>query len=613
MKNLLEENCANNDLQSTHNKSYVSSPMKTVDEEILFVEKYLSQLDWRVNENSNMDYSIQGLNNYLASEISKKYWLNKVYTPEIKQAHTKGDIHIHDLNIISVYCVGWDLKDLLLEGFTGVTGKVSSKPAKHFRSALGQIVNFMYTMQGESAGAQAFSNFDTLLAPFIYYDNLDFSQVKQALQEFIFNMNVPTRVGFQTPFTNITMDLIVPSYYADLAVIIGGEAQEKTYREFQKEMDMLNKAFFEIMMEGDSSGRVFTFPIPTYNITKDFDWNNPNLEGLWEMTAKYGIPYFSNFINSDMNPEDARSMCCRLRIDNRELEYRGGGLFGSNPLTGSIGVVTINLPKIASSAKNKAEFFKILTSKMDIAKESLEIKRKILEDYTDKNLYPYTKFYLRDIKARHKVYWKNHFSTIGLIGMNEACLNFLHKDIGSIQGKNFALEVMDYMRARIIKYQKETGNNYNLEATPGEGTSYRLAQLDITKKYNYFTNSTQLPVNYTDDVFEMLDHQDELQTKYTGGTVVHIFAGERITSIGAIKNLVKKICSNYKLPYFTFSPTFSTCPNHGYIAGEHDKCPTCGAECEIYSRIVGYIRPVKQWNKGKKQEFKQRKTYKLCK
>ena len=613
MKNLLEENCANIDLQSMHNKNYVSSPTKTVDEEILLVEKYLSQLDWRVNENSNMDYSIQGLNNYLASEISKKYWLNKIYTPEIKQAHTKGDIHIHDLNIISVYCVGWDLKDLLIEGFTGVTGKISSKPAKHFRSALGQIVNFMYTMQGEAAGAQAFSNFDTLLAPFIYYDNLDYTQVKQALQEFIFNMNVPTRVGFQTPFTNITMDLTVPSYYADSAVIVGGEPQEKTYKEFQTEMNILNKAFFEIMMEGDSSGRVFTFPIPTYNITKDFDWDNPDLTGLWEMTAKYGIPYFSNFINSDMNPEDARSMCCRLRIDNRELEYRGGGLFGSNPLTGSIGVVTINLPKIASSAKNKAEFFEILGSKMDIAKQSLEIKRNILEDYTDKNLYPYTKFYLRDIKARHKVYWKNHFSTIGLIGMNEACLNFLHEDIGSIQGKTFALEVMDYMRARIIKYQKETGNNYNLEATPGEGTSYRLAQLDIAKKYNYFTNSTQLPVNYTDDVFEMLDHQDELQTKYTGGTVVHIFAGERITSINATKNLVKKICSNYKLPYFTFSPTFSTCPNHGYIAGEHDKCPTCGAECEIYSRIVGYIRPVKQWDKGKKQEFKQRKTYKLCK
>ncbi len=593
-------------------ENFVSNPKQFMDESVLLVEKYLNKLDWKVNENSNMDYSIQGLNNYLASEISKKYWLNKVYNSEIRNAHLSGDIHIHDLNIISVYCVGWDLKDLLMEGFTGVKGKVESAPAKHFRSALGQVVNFMYTMQGEAAGAQAFSNFDTLLAPFIYYDNLDYSQVKQAIQEFVFNMNVPTRVGFQTPFTNITMDLTVPSYYADLAVIIGGEVQDKTYKEFQKEMNMLNKAFFEVMMEGDNSGRVFTFPIPTYNITKDFDWDNEELNGLWEMTAKYGIPYFSNFINSDMNPEDARSMCCRLRIDNRELEYRGGGLFGSNPLTGSVGVVTINLPKIATSAKNKAEFFEILADKMDIAKESLEIKRKILEDYTDKNLYPYTKFYLRDIKSRYGVYWKNHFSTIGLIGMNEACLNFLNEDIGTQRGKNFALEVMDFMRERIIGYQKETGNNYNLEATPGEGTSYRLAQLDNTKKYDYYTNSTQLPVNYTDDVFETLDHQDELQTKYTGGTVVHIFAGERITSIEATKNLVKKVCSNYKLPYFTFSPTFSTCPNHGYISGEHFKCPTCGADCEVYSRIVGYIRPVNQWNRGKKQEFKERKTYNLC-
>ena len=593
-------------------QTYVTTPKQHMDESILLVEKYLNKLDWKVNENSNMDYSIQGLNNYLASEISKKYWLNKIYTPEIRNAHIKGDIHIHDLNIISVYCVGWDLKDLLMEGFTGVKGKVESSPAKHFRSALGQIVNFMYTMQGEAAGAQAFSNFDTLLAPFIYYDKLDFPQVKQALQEFIFNMNVPTRVGFQTPFTNITMDLTVPSYYADSAVIIGGEPQEKTYKEFQNEMNLLNKAFFEVMMEGDKSGRVFTFPIPTYNITKDFDWDNPEIKGLWEMTAKYGIPYFSNFINSDMNPEDARSMCCRLRIDNRELEYRGGGLFGSNPLTGSVGVVTINLPKIGAAAKNKAEFFEILASKMDIAKESLEIKRKVLEDYTDKNLYPYTKFYLRDIKSRFGVYWKNHFSTIGLIGMNEACLNFLNEDIGTQRGKNFALEVMDFMRERIIGYQKETGNNYNLEATPGEGTSYRLAQLDNTKKYDYFTNSTQLPVNYTDDVFEMLDHQDDLQTKYTGGTVVHIFSGEKITSSDAVKNLVKKVCENYRLPYFTFSPTFSTCPNHGYIAGEHFKCPTCGADCEVYSRIVGYIRPVNQWNRGKRQEFKDRKTYKLC-
>ncbi len=611
MKNAMRRDANVVGLQSVR-ENFVSNPKQFMDESVLLVEKYLNKLDWKVNENSNMDYSIQGLNNYIASEISKKYWLNKVYNSEIKNAHLTGDIHIHDLNIISVYCVGWDLKDLLLEGFTGVKGKVESAPAKHFRSALGQVVNFMYTMQGEAAGAQAFSNFDTLLAPFIYYDNLDYSQVKQAIQEFVFNMNVPTRVGFQTPFTNITMDLTVPSYYADLAVIIGGEPQDKTYKEFQNEMNMLNKAFFEVMMEGDNSGRVFTFPIPTYNITKDFDWDNQELNGLWEMTAKYGIPYFSNFINSDMNPEDARSMCCRLRIDNRELEYRGGGLFGSNPLTGSVGVVTINLPKIATSAKNKAEFFEILADKMDIAKESLEIKRKILEDYTDKNLYPYTKFYLRDIKARYGVYWKNHFSTIGLIGMNEACLNFLNEDIGTQRGKNFALEVMDFMRERIIAYQEETGNNYNLEATPGEGTSYRLAQLDNTKKYDYYTNSTQLPVNYTDDVFATLDHQDELQTKYTGGTVVHIFAGERITSIEATKNLVKKVCSNYKLPYFTFSPTFSTCPNHGYISGEHFKCPTCGSDCEVYSRIVGYIRPVSQWNRGKRQEFKERKTYNLC-
>ncbi len=580
------------------------------DSSIKLVDDYLNLLDWKVNENSNMSYSIQGLNNYLASEISKNYWLNKIYTPEIKAAHERGDLHIHDLNIVSVYCVGWDLKDLLSEGFTGVKGKVQSAPAKHFRTALGQVVNFMYTMQGEAAGAQAFSNFDTLLAPFIRYDNLTYKQVKQAIQEFVFNMNVPTRVGFQTPFTNITMDLTVPNYYAEQPVIIGGELQEATYKEFQPEMDMLNKAFFEVMMEGDHAGRVFTFPIPTYNITKDFDWANKELDGLWEMTAKYGIPNFSNFINSDMSPEDARSMCCRLRIDNRELEYRGGGLFGSNPLTGSVGVVTINLPKIAETAKDKAEFFTRLSEKMDIARESLEIKRKILENYTDKNLYPYTKFYLRDVKARFGVYWKNHFSTIGLIGMNEACLNFLQDDIGSFRGKQFAIEVMDFMRNKITQFQKETGNLYNLEATPGEGTSYRLARLD-DKKYPYYTNSTQLPVNYTDDIFEVLDHQDELQTKYTGGTTIHIYAGERISNTETMKNLVRKICNNYKLPYFTFSPTFSICPEHGYVAGEHYTCPSCGGECEVYSRVVGYIRPITQWNKGKRQEFKDRKTFKF--
>ena len=424
----------------------------------------------------------------------------------------------------------------------------------------------------------------------------------------MFNMNVPTRIGFQTPFTNITMDLTVPSYYAEQPVIIGGELMEETYKDFQKEMDMLNKAFFEVMMQGDNSGRVFTFPIPTYNITKDFDWDNKNIEGLWEMAAKYGIPYFSNFINSDMSPEDARSMCCRLRIDNRELEYRGGGLFGSNPLTGSVGVVTINLPKIAANSETKGEFLSKLAEKMELAKESLEIKRALLEDLTDKNLYPYTKFYLRDIKARFGVYWKNHFSTIGLIGMNEACLNLLADDIGSFRGKQFAVEVMDFMREKIKEFQKETGHNYNLEATPGEGTSYRLAKLD-KEKYPYYTNSTQLPVNYTEDIFEVLDHQDDLQTKYTGGTVLHIFAGERIHNIETMKNLVKKVCNNYHLPYFTFSPTFSTCPNHGYVAGEHFTCPECGAECEVYSRVVGYIRPVTQWNKGKKREFKDRKEF----
>ena len=588
------------------------------------VDEYLQQLDWQVNENSNMSYSIQGLNNYIASNISKNYWLNKIYPEDIKNAHLNGDIHLHDLNIISVYCVGWDLKDLLLEGFTGVKGKVSSSPAKHFRTALGQMVNFLYTMQGESAGAQAFSNFDTLLAPFVRYDGLNYEQVKQAIQEFVFNMNVPTRVGFQTPFSNITLDLNVPSYYADQPVIIGGEYMEETYSDFQKEMDMINKAFFEIMMAGDSQGRVFTFPIPTYNITKDFNWDNENLEGLWEMSAKYGIPSFSNFINSDMNPEDARSMCCRLRIDNRELEYRGGGLFGSNPLTGSIGVVTMNLPRIAHLAKDKNEFLKLLADRMDLAKTSLEIKRKLLEKLTDNGLYPYTKFYLRDIKARFNVYWKNHFSTIGLIGMNEACINLFGKGIDTEEGQNFALGVMDFMRDRIKEYQAETGNNYNLEATPAEGTSYRLAKLDKNfsqkiicaneEAYQqgadpYYSNSTHLPVNFTDDIFELLDLQDELQTKYTGGTTIHIFAGERISNTRTMKNLVRKICENYRLPYFTFSPTFSICENHGYVAGEHETCPECGAECEVYSRIVGYIRPVSQWNKGKRAEFKTRKTF----
>lgn len=588
------------------------------------VDDYLKKLDWQVRENSNMTYSIQGLNNYLASNLSKSYWLNKIYSKKVKEAHINGDIHIHDLNIVAGYCVGWDLKDLLNGGFRGVEGKVQSKAPKHFRTALMQMANFLYTMQGEAAGAQAFSNFDTLLAPYIKYDGISYNEVKQAMQEFIFNLNVPTRVGFQTPFTNITMDLTVPNYFKDEFVTIGGEIKEETYSNFQSEMNMINKAFFEIMMEGDATGQVFTFPIPTYNITKDFNFDNPELKGLWEMTAKYGVPYFSNFINSNMNPEDARSMCCRLRIDNRELEYRGGGLFGSNPLTGSIGVVTINLPKIGYLAKNEKEFFEMLKQKMDIAKESLEEKRKIIEHLTENGLYPYTKYYLRDIKKRFNKYWKNHFSTIGLIGANEACLNLLGVNIADKRGLEFANKIMDFMTDVIIDYKKETGNNYNLEASPAEGASYRLAKKDKEnypdiivaneKEYKkgakpFYTNSTQLPVNFTDDIFEALNLQDELQAKYTGGTVIHIFAGERIYDLDVMKNLVKKICTNYKLPYFTFTPTFSICKTHGYIAGEHFKCPKCNEKTEVFSRVVGYIRPIKQWNDGKMEEFKTRKNF----
>ena len=588
------------------------------------IDKYLENLDWKVNENSNMGYSLQGLNNYVSAEITKTYWLDKIYTSKIGQAHKEGDLHIHDLNLLSVYCVGWDLTDLLQEGFTGVAGKVASKPAKHFRSALGQVVNFFYTLQGEAAGAQAFSDFDTLLAPFIRADKLSYEEVKQAIQEFVFNVNVPTRVGFQTPFTNITLDLECPKHMADNPVIIGGEMQDTTYGEYQEEMNMLNKALLEVLSEGDANGRVFTFPIPTVNITKDFNWDNPVIESLWEASAKYGIPYFSNFINSDMDPEDARSMCCRLRIDNRQLEYRGGGLFGSNPMTGSVGVVTINLPRLALKSKNEKEFFKGLAELMDMAKDSLETKRKVLERLTDANLYPYTKFYLRNIKQRFNQYWKNHFSTIGLIGTNEAALNLLGVDIGTEKGKAFAEKTLDFMRDRLVEYQKETGNNYNLEATPAEGTTYRLAQLDKASfpdrahfangigadvKCPFYTNSSHLPVNYTDDLFELMDLQDNLQTKYTGGTVIHFFLGERMDDPQTLKKLVKTICENYKLPYFTFSPSFSICKNHGYIVGERPECPKCGESTEVYSRVVGFLRPVSQWNKGKQAEFEMREHY----
>ena len=591
------------------------------------VDQYLAKLDWQVKENSNMSYSLQGLNNYLSSEMSKIYWLNKIYPGIIKEAHLKGDLHIHDLSLISVYCVGWDLQDLLTEGFRGVSGKIESKAPKHFRSALGQIVNFFYTLQGEAAGAQAFSSFDTLLAPFVRYDNLSYAEVKQALQEFIFNINIPTRVGFQTPFTNITMDLTPSPNLKDTAVVIGGELQESTYGEYQQEMNLINVAFTEVMNEGDAKGRVFTFPIPTYNITKDFDWDNPDLDILWESTAKYGIPYFSNFVNSDLKPEDARSMCCRLRLDTRKLESRGGGLFGANPLTGSIGVVTINLPRLGFKASNEDEFIEELDNVMELAQKSLEIKRKLLETLTEENLYPYTTFYLRGIRKRHGEYWKNHFSTIGLIGMNEAILNLFPKEnIATEKGTAFALKIMNHMRDKLVEFQEATGNNYNLEATPAEGTTYRLAKLDkelypeiICANHEevkngakpYYTNSTQLPVTYSDDIFEVLDLQDEIQTKYTGGTVLHFFNGEKNLDPKNVKMLVKKICNEYKLPYFTISPTFSVCPSHGYLPGEVNSCPDCGSETEIYSRVVGYIRPVKQWNEGKAEEFKVRKNFKI--
>ncbi len=920
----------------------IREAMKVTSESISMVDQYLKEVDWEVKENANMTYSLQGLNNYISNTVTKKYWLEKVYPVEIREASKRGDFHIHDLGILAPYCVGWNLQDLLVKGFTGVSGKISSKPAKHLHSALGQLVNFFYTLQGEAAGAIAVSSFDTFLAPFIRYDHLTYKQVKQAIQEFMFNCNVPTRVGFQclsedteiltkdgwknyhqikkesiiatfniekgfieylpvnnvfakkyngimynlknrisdqlispehrvvrkmfnsnnyvlekiekvlklnspfivpvgsegnvlgnnrlnedevkliawliaegtmdksgrgsgrvsiyqskeknlenyeeitslcrslkleyteriqkglgvdcnvirfdanstrkilkyfnssknkgikfvpenilkintedsktfiktyikgdghddckittteesikdsllhvivnagygasvlirhpdnklskkdryiirvikhkdtyinevkkvnyqgiiwcpntdnetvvarrngkifitgnTPFTNVTLDLEPLKNLTKVPVIIGGENQKETYGDFQNEMDIFNQAFYEVIMDGDAKQRVFTFPIPTINITKNFNWENPKLKLMWEATAKYGINYFSNFINSDLDPEDIRSMCCRLRLNNKDLHHRGGGLFGSNPLTGSIGVVTINLPRIGYLCKNEEEFFKRLGQTMDLAKESLEIKRKALEGFTEKNLYPYSQFYLSEIKKMRGQYWANHFSTIGLVGMNETLLNFMNEKIISERGRIFAEKILDFMRSRLIGYQKETGNIYNLEATPAEGTSYRLAKIDkesypdiITagKDNPYYTNSTQLPVDYGEDLFQALENQDGLQIKYTGGTVFHAFLGERIYDSEVVKNLVKKVFNKFKLPYLTLTPTFSICPNHGYLPGEKFICPECQEETEVYSRIVGYLRPVKQWNEGKQEEYKQRVAFKI--
>ena len=499
-----------------------------IDESLEMIDKYIKELDWQVYENANMAYSLQGLNHYGVSAITKKYWLNRIYPKEIREAVESGDFHLHNLDSLAPYCAGWDLYDLLLKGFGGVSGKIETKPAKHFRAVLGQAVNFLYTLQGEVAGAVAFSNFDTLLAPFIRYDNLNQKQVKQALQEFLFNMAVPTRVGFQSPFSNITLDLKPSPVFAKQPVIIGGKPQKETYEEFAEEMKMLNRALYETMLEGDKSARPFHFPIPTINITKDFPWDDPAFDPIFEASAKYGTNYFANYINSEMEPEDVRSMCCRLRLNLTELNNRGGGgLFGAGAKTGSIGVVTIDMPRIGYLSKTKKEFFERLGKIMDLAKESLEIKRKALENFMEKGLYPYSKFYLSDIKKARNGYYANHFATIGLVGMNEATMNFIGEDIGSRKGRKFSLEVLDFMRDKLVKYQKETENIYNLEATPAESTSYRLAKRDKekypdiitagTKEIPYYTNSTQLPVGYTDDPFEALKLQDEIQCKYSGG------------------------------------------------------------------------------------------------
>lgn len=590
------------------------------------VDRYLERLDWEVKENSNMGYSLQGLNNHISSEISKVYWLSKLYPPEVRDAHIDGDLHIHDLGQLSVYCVGWDLQDLLMHGFRGAPGKAESRPARHLRTALGQIVNFFYTLQGEAAGAQAFANLDTLLAPFIRHDGLTPEEVKQALQEFVFNLNVATRVGFQTPFTNVTLDLVPPAHLASQPAIIGGQPIAETYGEFEEEMAVFNSALLQVLAEGDAKGRVFTFPIPTYNISAGFDWDAPHLRPLWEATARYGIPYFANFVNSDMSPDDARSMCCRLRLDVAELRRRGGGLFGASPLTGSIGVVSINMPRLGYLADDETRFFERLDRLMDVARESLEIKRKALETLTNKGLYPYTCFYLRTVKERYGRYWDNHFSTIGLVGLNEACVNLLGCTIGTREGQAFAERVLVHMRERLERYQVETGHLYNLEATPAEGTSHRLARIDKKKHpaircandpqveagaAPFYTNSSQLPVNFSDDPFEVLEYQDHLQCQYTGGTVLHFFLGESLADPMAVKQFVRTVCEGYKLPYITLSPTFSICPEDGYLRGEHKSCPTCGRETEVYSRVVGYLRPVVQWNEGKLAEFEMRRTFVL--
>ena len=579
------------------------------------VDNYLKINDWRVKENSTVTYSVGGLILSNSGAITANYWLSEVYDEEIANAHRNGDLHLHDLSMLTGYCAGWSLKQLIQQGL-GIPGKINSTPASHLSTLCNQMVNFLGIMQNEWAGAQAFSSFDTYLAPFVRVDKLSQKEVKQCIQSFIFGVNTPSRWGTQAPFSNITLDWTVPADLRDLPAIVGGKEQDFTYGDCQKEMDMVNKAFIEIMTEGDANGRGFQYPIPTYSITKDFDWSETeNNRLLFEMTAKYGTPYFSNYINSDMEPSDVRSMCCRLRLDLRELRKKSGGFFGSGESTGSVGVVTINMPRIAYLSKTEDEFYQRLDRMMDIAARSLKTKRTVITKLLDAGLYPYTKYYLGT--------FENHFSTIGLVGMNEACLNarWLHKDLTDPEAQEFTKAVLNHMRERLSDYQEKYGDLYNLEATPAESTSYRLAKHDrnrypeiITANMNgtpYYTNSSHLPVGYTEDIFSALDIQDDLQTLYTSGTVFHAFLGEKLPDWRAAADLVRKIAENYKLPYYTMSPTYSICHDHGYITGEHFTCPKCGKDTEVWSRITGYYRPVQNWNDGKVQEFKDRKEYNI--
>ena len=580
------------------------------------VNSYLNVSDWRVKENSTVTYSVGGLILSNSGAITANYWLSEVYSEEIANAHRNCDFHLHDLSMLTGYCAGWSLKQLIQEGLGGVPGKITSSPAKHLSTLTNQMVNFLGIMQNEWAGAQAFSSFDTYLAPFVKVDNLSYKDVKQAVQSFVYGVNTPSRWGTQAPFTNITLDWTVPNDLAELNAIVGGKEMDFKYKDCQKEMDMVNKAFIEIMIEGDANGRGFQYPIPTYSITKDFNWKeSENNKLLFEMTAKYGTPYFSNYINSDMEPSDVRSMCCRLRLDLRELRKKSGGFFGSGESTGSIGVVTINMPRIAYTSKTEEEFYDRLEHLMNLAAESLKIKRDVVTKLLDEGLYPYTKRYLGT--------FSNHFSTIGLVGMNEACLNakWIKEDLTHEKAIKWTREVLNFMREKLSDYQEQYGDLYNLEATPAESTTYRLAKKDkelypdiITASNDetpYYTNSSHLPVGYTDDVFSALDIQDELQTLYTSGTVFHTFLGERMPDWKTCASLVRKIAENYKLPYYTISPTYSVCKNHGYITGEVYKCPICGEDTEVYSRITGYYRPVKNWNDGKSKEFEMRKEYSL--